>query len=146
MALAGWVFAGSAYGGCFVETGTLAFGPYDVSDPQPRDSAMVISVSCQEAQARDLSVAIGPSATSGQIHSRQMVGGTDASRLSYNLFADAGRTQVWGDGTISPPVTVRGVSRETPRQLTVFARIPPGQNPSVGNYTDSITVTVDVLR
>lgn len=146
VAVVGWSAAVTAHAGCFVDAGALAFGTYDVSDTQPRDSMLVLTVSCQEAQPRSVSVAIGPSSTSGQITPRQMAGGSMGDRLAYNLFVDAGRTQVWGDGTIANAVTLESVTRETPRQLTVFGRVPPRQNIGAGSYSDAITVTVDIIR
>jgi spore coat protein U-like protein len=145
-ALASCAAALAAHAGCFVDSGGLAFGAYDVGDGQPRDSMLVLKVSCQDVQPRDLSIAIGPSATSGQVSTRQMQGGSMGDRLSYNLFVDAARNQVWGDGTVADGVTVRGVARGTPRELTVFGRVPPRQNVSAGTYSDAITVTVNVIR
>lgn len=146
LALASGAVVLHAHAGCFVDAGSLAFGGYDVGDSLPRDSMLVVTLTCQEVQPRDLSVAIGPSATSGQIQTRQMAGGSLGDRLAYNLFVDASHTQVWGDGTVASAVSVLGVSRNSPRQLTVFGRIPARQNASVGTYSDAITITVDVVK
>lgn len=131
---------------CFVTAGSMSFGGYDVFEAQPRDSMLVLTLSCQEARSRDLRVSIGPSANSGGIAIRDMkwTGGSD--RLTYNLFSDASRSQVWGDGTAAAPVDVLGVNRDSPRQLIIYGRIPPGQDASIGSYMDSITVTVDIIR
>lgn len=139
--------ASTAQAGCSVGASGLSFGAYDVSDRFPRDSLLLLTVSCQEKQARDLSISIGPSANSGGIQNRQLkwTGGNDF--LSYNLFSDPSHTQVWGDGTSAAPVVVNGVSQtNSPQQLVVYGRIPPGQDLSAGSYGDSITVTLDVLR
>jgi len=131
---------------CFVTAGSMSFGGYDVFDAQPRDSMLVLTLSCQEARSRDLRVSIGPSANSGGISVRQMNWGAGADRLAYNLFSDASRSLVWGDGTAAASVDVLGVNRNSPRQLVIYGRIPAGQDVSIGNYTDSITVTVDIIR
>ncbi len=131
---------------CFVTVGSMSFGAYDVFDPQPRDSMLVLTLSCQEARARDLRVSIGPSANSGGIAVRHLRANGGADRLVYNLFSDASRSQVWGDGTAAPPVNVTGVDRNTPQQLIVYGRMPAGQDVSIGNYTDAITITIDIIR
>ena len=131
---------------CFVTAGSVSFGGYDVFDAQPRDSMLVLTLSCQEAKARDLRVSIGPSANSGGIAVRQMKWSGGADRLAYNLFSDASHSQVWGDGTAGDPVHVLGVNRNAPQQLIIYGRIPAGQDVSIGSYADAITVTVDIIR
>lgn len=136
---------GSALAGCFVSASAISFGGYDVFDPVPRDSTFTVRLSCQESTARDVNVAVGPSATSGSIPSRQMGSGS-GDRLIYNLFSDPSRTTLWGDGTAAPSVVVRGVSRSTPQNVLVYGRVPAGQDVRVGTYVDTITVTVDVVK
>jgi spore coat protein U-like protein len=70
-----------------------------------------------------------------------MVNGTD--RLFYNLYRDAARTTIWGDGTngtqsyfIGNPANNQDIS------VAIFGRIPASQNVKVGAYTDTITVTL----
>lgn len=131
---------------CFVAAGSMSFGAYDVFDAQPRDSMLVLTLSCHEAKPRDLRVSIGPSANSGGIAVRQMNGSAGADRLAYNLFSDASRSQVWGDGTAAAPVDVLGVNRNAPQQLIVYGRIPASQDVSIGDYADAVTVTVEIIR
>lgn len=138
--------ASCAAAACFVTAGSMSFGGYDVFDAQPRDSMLVLTLSCQEARSRDLRVSIGPSANSGGIAIRDMKWSGGSDRLTYNLFSDASRSQVWGDGTAAAPVDVLGVNRHAPRQLIIYGRIPPGQDVSIGSYMDSIAVTVDIIR
>ena len=147
-ALAGIVLfaARAAQAGCFVAAGGINFGAYDVSDRFPRDSMLMLTVSCQENQARDLSISIGPSGNSGGIQIRQLKWAGGIDRLDYNLFSDASRTQVWGDGTAGSPVVVQGVARSSPKQVMIFGRIAAGQDVSAGTYADVITVTVDVVK
>src|SRR5207253_11226918 len=69
---------------------------------------------------------------------RALSGGTQ--RVSYQLYRDEGRTQVWGGGSALQFVS-NGVAR--PEQVTVYGRIPPGQEVQSGVYTDVVTATVD---
>ncbi len=50
---------------------------------------------------------------------------------------------MWGDGTgTTYRYTIDPVDRQVDI-LTVYGTIPPGQDVGVGNYTDTITVTMD---
>lgn len=61
--------------------------------------------------------------------------------VDYTMYTDAGRSIVWGDdsnGTSKRSATGTG----RPQTLTVYGRIPAGQSPAAGAYTDVVTVTV----
>jgi spore coat protein U-like protein len=61
--------------------------------------------------------------------------------LTYNLYADAGRTQVFGDGT-GGSVTVH-VSANNTHVQAIWARILGGQQRVLaGRYTDSVVATI----
>ncbi|MHB1123117.1 MAG: Csu type fimbrial protein [Ramlibacter sp.] len=135
-----------AAAGCSVSAGSMDFGGYDVFDPQPRNSMLALTVSCQDAATRDLLVSIGPSANSGGIVVRQMRRTGGADRLAYNLFSDPSHSSVWGDGTSAHPVHLQGVTRNSPQQLVVYGQIAAGQDVGIGTYSDAITVTVDIIR
>ena len=64
--------------------------------------------------------------------------------LVYNLFRDAARTAVWGDG--SPGTEheiVANPPNKTPLALTIFGRIPAAQDVSAGAYADTVVVGVN---
>jgi spore coat protein U-like protein len=70
-----------------------------------------------------------------------------ASLLTYNLYRDAGRSQVWGDGTASTALlgatmnfSYFQLSNSTTH--TVYGRVPAGQSAHPGSYSDSIIVTL----
>jgi spore coat protein U-like protein len=125
--------------GCSVSTSPLVFGTYNVFSATPVDSTATVSYRCN-GNADGVLVAI----TKGQSPTflpRQLGKGTE--RLSYNLFRDAARTSVWGDFTggtsalndLNPPN-----NKEV--DVTIFGRIPPGQDISAGSYADTVTVVV----
>lgn len=127
--------------GCNLASTGINFGLYDVFDPQPRDSTATVTLTCHEPVLRNLRVNLGPSSVSGAIAQRELAGPRD--RLAYNLFADSARAQVWGDDTGGGSgVTVSGVSRDTPRRVVIYGRIPAGQNVSVGEYSDILLITI----
>ena len=63
------------------------------------------------------------------------------NELTYALFSDPARTQVWGTGGNALQLTFANGS--APSEFTVFGRIPSGQVVPSGTYFDSVTATVD---
>jgi spore coat protein U-like protein len=67
---------------------------------------------------------------------------TDGSDfLTYELYKESARTNVWGNAG-GALVTLAAASSNAPQTLTVYGRIPPGQNVSVGSFGDSVQITV----
>ena len=62
------------------------------------------------------------------------------NQLNYNLYTDAARTVVWGNG--SGTSSIQTVARNRTTTLNVYGQIPAGQDAVVGNYTDTILATV----
>jgi spore coat protein U-like protein len=128
---------------CTVSATGVAFGSYDVFVATPRDSTGTVTVRCDQAPPADVVVAIGPSGTSGGFIPRQMRSASSPDRLNYNLFTNAGRSTVWGDGAAgTSTVLLKNVTRNRPVVTTIYGRIPPGQDVSVGSYSDTLTVTI----
>jgi spore coat protein U-like protein len=64
---------------------------------------------------------------------------TGSDQLNYNLFVDASRVVVWGDGSGgSSTVALTAAAADIP----VYGRVPGGQNVPAGSYIDTIVVTV----
>lgn len=118
---------------CTVSAQAVSFGSYDVFSNQSLDSTGNIGVTCDVSSAYTISLSPG----GGSYTSRSMASG--ANNLNYNLYTDATRTIVWGDGTGST-ATVNGSG--TSGSHTVYGRIPARQNAYVGTYSDVITVTL----
>jgi spore coat protein U-like protein len=127
---------------CTISTTPVNFGSYDVFATSPTDSTGLISITCNEIPAPFAPVSIGPSPNSGGFNPRKMrvTSGTDL--LNYNLYTNAARTSIWGDGTSGTVRVWRTFRRNIPQNLTVYGRIPPGQDVRAGTYTDTLTVTL----
>ncbi len=138
------VLAGEARAACNVSATGVSFGPYDVFSGAPLDSTGSVTVSCDEVPPPNVVIEIGPSAGSGGFNPRRMRHASRPDRLDYNLFTDASRSSVWGDGTSGTQiVSLKRVKRQKPPVVTtIYGRIPPGQNVSVGSYSDALTVTI----
>jgi spore coat protein U-like protein len=78
---------------------------------------------------------------SGTYTPRKMTG-IGANYLEYNLYVGASAgASVWGDGTNSTgTVTVSGTGN---LNLPIYGAIPARQNAAVGNYSDTVTVTLE---
>jgi len=132
-----------AHAACRVATTGLNFGAYDVFSAAPRDTTGTVTVECDRNPPTDVTVAIGASAASGGFNPRQMRRTAGTDRLSYNLYTTPSMSTVWGDGSAgTSTVFLRKVNRNHPVATTIFGRIPPGQDVSVGSYVDTLTVTI----
>jgi spore coat protein U-like protein len=124
-----------------LNTSGVAFGAYDTFSTMPVDSTGLVSFRCTGvAQGDMLSIELGRGGT-GTFLPRAMIYGR--WRLEYNLFLDAARTVVWGDGTSGTSVysvhTVEGQSVSVP----IFGRALPRQNVAPGVYNDLIVLTMN---
>ena len=124
--------------GCSIATSGVAFGSYDTLQAMASDSAGDLTVSCSVPTA--YSVALGTGA--GDYGGRRLTGGRGGG-LVYNLFTDASRSTVWGDGSAAS-VVVSGVAPAggVAARHTVHGRIPARQNVFVGPYSDSVGILV----
>ena len=78
---------------------------------------------------------------SGNILARTMAG---PGALPYQLYTDAGRSQVFGDGTTGNSVPVSGTGYASPDTVTVYGRVAQAdaQSATNGNYNDTVVVTI----
>ena len=126
---------------CTVSATGVAFGTYDTLSPAPDDGTGTISITCHP---RVHSVEVGLSTgLAGAFTGRTMLNGVAA--LNYNLYTDAARVTVWGDGIAAPSVTLTpGSVSAGDRTLvrTIYGRIPAQQSVPFGTYNDIIVVTL----
>lgn len=128
---------------CLVSAPNLSFGPYDGLSGAPATTSATIVVSCDQSPPPTVAVLLGPSAVSGGFFPRKMRqdGGTDF--LDYNFYADPGASAVWGDGTGGTLTRSNRVSKNSPWTLTIYGRVPPGQDVAAGSYSDLLTITIN---
>jgi spore coat protein U-like protein len=121
-----------------VTTTSVAFGTYNPVNGAPTDSTGSVSYFCPGALSPVISISAG---SSGSFSPRHMTS-TTTDVLTYNLYLDAARTTVWGDGT-GGSATVNGTVATNPATNTIYGRIFPGQSIAAGSYSDTLTVTIN---
>jgi len=119
---------------CTVSTTSVSFDAYDTFSNSPGESTGTVTVSCDAIATYSLAINAGGSGS----FSRAMSFGAD--QLAYNLFTDATRAVVWGDGT---GATARVNQLGTGATHVVYGRIPARQNVRAGTYLDTLIVTVE---
>ena len=62
--------------------------------------------------------------------------------LNYNLYLNAARTQVWGNGTSGTATHSALATILFPTVVPIYARLFPLQNVTVGSYSDSVVATI----
>jgi spore coat protein U-like protein len=62
-------------------------------------------------------------------------------RLGYNLYLDALRSSIWGNGTSGTDHLSTTVPANGSVNVTIYGRISAKQDARIGAYSDTITVT-----
>src|SRR6266850_905384 len=105
---------------CVITSSDVGFGVYDpvtANATSPLDGAGSVTVSCTKGTTARIGIDTGSNSQGG---ARRMSGA--GSFLAYELYSDAGRTDVWTNAG-SGLVTVTSASI-APTTLTVYGRIP----------------------
>lgn len=121
---------------CRIAVTDLAFGAYDPlveHSSQNLDGTAAVTVVCTRNERATILME-GSEAAMRALRAGEY-------SLSYGIFSDSARTQIWGTGANAVQVSFDDTSG--PRELTVYGRIPPGQVVPAGIYYDSVTATVD---
>jgi spore coat protein U-like protein len=127
-------FGGAAHAAtCDLNPQGANFGTYDPLSPGPLDTVGNVNIRCDGIVA--LTVSLGPG--NGSYDERRMLGG--GAELAYNLYTDAARTIVWGDGSGSTGnVSINAQNADIP----VYGRMPGRQPIPAAAYADTIVVTI----
>jgi spore coat protein U-like protein len=111
----------------------VSFGAYDPMAAIDDDSVGNVKYTCNKVVTIALSLSgVQPNGA------RHMVSGSDT--LLYNIFADAARTIVIGDGTNGASARLVNAS-SSQRTTQLYGRIPAGQDVGSGTYSTSLVLT-----
>jgi spore coat protein U-like protein len=119
----------------------LGFGLYDEGSPVPTDAEARLSFLCPSAASVRISIGQGVNPAPGSTYGvplRQMSDGR-SSRLGYNIYRDAERTQVWGSASSS---ALHVACTGGPQWVSIYGRAPAGQPVEAGHYSDSVLAAV----
>ncbi len=123
---------------CVVTATTVAFGT--ITPAATGDATATGTVTSRWSN----NVAYSPSINggTGTIAARTMGGAAvgNNDKLNYNLYTDAGATQVWGDGTTGSKVSLTGTGAT--QTSTVYGKLSLNQYIKPDSYTDNLTVTL----
>ena len=119
-------------------TQQLTFGSYDhisTNASNPLESTGKVNVACTTGSTSP-SISLGEGASYDAIETtRRLTDGTNF--LKYKLYQEDSFTTEWNDTN-----KVDAISDGTPVEYTVYGRIAANQNVPVGNYSDTVVVTV----
>lgn len=130
---------GSVAGDCVISATNIDFGQVGLLAGAINTTG-VITTTCTKTTAYTLSMNAGTGA-GASLPSRKLTRSGGADTITYALYRDAARTQVWGDGTAGS-TTVTGTGTGVAQTATVYGTIPAQAAPKPGTYNDTITVTV----
>jgi spore coat protein U-like protein len=120
---------------CSITGSTIDFGTYSAGQQAALDAQGAISYSNCGAGTLNISLDGG---TAGNVANRAMSSGNSGS-LSYQLYRNSARNQVWGSGADAQQVVLLVPDSGS---VPVYGRIPGGQNVPSGTYTDTVNVTL----
>jgi len=123
---------------CNISAGNLSFGTAGVLSAGLSASSNV-SVTCTNNDAYRISLNGGGS---GNVVARVMQRQGGGGSVNYQLYTDLANTQVWGDGSGGTTrVTATGTGNA--QTIAVYGSVPAQATPIPGNYSDTITATIE---
>lgn len=134
---------------CIVSsTSAVAFGAYDpvatnAATGADLDGTGTVGIKCSPGNGTSISLDSGANASGNQ---RRMQGpaGSSSAFLNYDLYSESTRTTAWGNGSNgASSLAISASTNASERTFTVFGRVPKGQDVNVGNFTDTVGVTVN---
>jgi spore coat protein U-like protein len=128
---------------CTISTAPVAFGAYDpvsANASTPLDGNGTVTVTCTQGATTTITLGQGANSDAGSTDAvplRRMADG--ANMMTYNLFQDAGHSTAWGN-TGGTGVGHSGTGTST--NISVYGRVPAGQNLPAGSYADTVVATI----
>jgi spore coat protein U-like protein len=125
---------------CTISATSVNFGSYNVFTGSSTDSTGSVTINCN-GSAHNIIVTLSQGASS-TFNPRTMLKGGET--LTYNLYRDAARTTIWGDGTGGTSTyTNANPPNNSDVNLTVYGRVPAGQDVSAGTYSDTVAAVIN---
>jgi spore coat protein U-like protein len=126
---------------CTISVTGVSFGTYNVFNISSLQSTGGVTFRCGAGVKTDPIVIHLSTGQSSTYNPRALAMGGES--LAYNLYVDAARTAIWGDGTNGTSDVTMPLDKNIWISLTIYADIPAAQDVAAGAYTDSVTATVN---
>ena len=125
-------------GECKVQSASnVNFGSQGVIDANI-DTTNAIGVQC--TNSTPYTVALSAGAGSGATVAARKMTSAANDTVSYALYRDASRTQLWG---VTQNVdTAAGTGNGAVQTYTAYGRVPAQSTPAMGAYSDLVSVTI----
>lgn len=121
---------------CIVNNATLNFGSYDTSLVTDTTGTENIVVTCVTGTAYTVGLGNGSFFSNPN---RRMKHSSLNTYLNYQLYKDAGMTQLWGNAN---PDWLLGTGTGSSQSYVVYGKINALQNVAAGTYSDNVTITL----
>jgi len=125
---------------CTVSTTPVDFGQVDATAGIAVDGTGALKVTCTSGTPWTVSADAG-TGEGATLTDRHMSNGPH--QMSYTLYTDSARSQIWGDDEDSQTTTFGDNGTGVEQTKTIYAKVAPGQTglPS-GNYSDTVNLTI----
>ncbi len=137
----GLLAPGQARAACQIRSAVgLNFANYTPTSPLPLDTAGSITYQCL-LQLTPMTIDLSPGQSG--THAHRSMRGPASNTLSYNLYVDAARLLVWGNGAsgtsrYGPVIPLLAIDVTVP----IYGRIPAQQTVPAGTYSDTLVMTM----
>jgi len=118
----------------------ITFDAYVPDEANDNTKDTTVTVKCTLNTPITIAMDKGTNGSSTSARKLKITDGTHADTLSYNLYSNAGRTTLWGEG--SDKVSKIGEGLLMTSTYNVYGKIPAAQDVTPGSYADAVTVTV----
>jgi spore coat protein U-like protein len=126
---------------CTISTSPVSFGTYSGTQINANGN---ITVTCTNGAPWHISLDHGTVGGSNRFIS---LNGGGFITLIYELYKDAALSQIWADSdfanTYSPGSSLAGNGTGSTQTNTVYGKLPANQSGPAGNYSDTVTATVN---
>lgn len=130
---------------CTVSATTMSFPAYNAFSGNVSDASSVVTTTCTGLLFLGVTYEVRlDGGQSANILGRKMRRGATSDELGYQIYLNAGRTTIWGNGVQGTSFTgsmLLGLFSRTSTR-TVYGRIPAGQQVNSGDYADAPVMTI----
>lgn len=135
-----------ASGGCEVSLPDLDLGrTSSMSGLSDLDGEARVLVRCSATSPQTVSFTVSLSAGDAGSYNPRLVTSEGGDTLPYNVYIDANRTTVFGDGTMGTQTVseTMNLPAQSVVSISLFSRWTIGTNPPPGLYRDSLLFTLE---